>query len=153
MNLKTLRSAASVTATILLGGAAIEGWNRVGELRKTNSRLRRYISSTDERLMDSYSDKVKLRVKVRQLEAKVDDLSELIDPETNPTIILRDRILTVVGNADSPITRGQLKTRLSAPQRGRADGELEWLIERGYLTDTDGTLTTTGKKWHVLFRK
>lgn len=150
MNLKTLRIAAYTTTTLVLGGAAIEGWLRVGELRRINSRLRREASDTTRKYMTTYSAKADRDEQLSQLEAKVADLSELIDPETNPTIILRARILAVVGNADSPITRGQLKTRLSAPQRGRADGELEWLIERGYLTDTDGVLSTTGKKWHVL---
>lgn len=150
MNLKTLRIATATATTLVLGGAAIEGWLRVGELRRINSRLRREASDTTRKYMTTYSAKADRDNQINQLEAKVADLSELIDPETNPTIILRDRILTVVGNADSPITRGQLKTRLSAPQRGRADGELEWLIDRGYLTDTDGTLATTGKKWHVL---
>ena len=150
MNLKTLRIAAATTTTVVLGGAAIEGWLRVGELRRINSRLRREASDTTRKYMSTYSAKADRDNKISQLESKVADLSELIDPETNPTIILRDRILAVVDDADSPMTRGQLKTRLSAPQRGRADGELEWLIERGYLTDTDGVLSTTGKKWHVL---
>lgn len=150
MNLKTLRIAAATATTLVLGGAAIEGWLRVGELRRINSRLRREASNVTHKYMTTYSAKADREAQISQLEAKVSDLSELIDPETNPTIILRDRILTVVGNADSPITRGQLKTRLSAPQRGRADGELEWLIDRGYLTDTDGTLAPSGKEWHVL---
>lgn len=150
MNKKVLCIAAYAATTFILGGAAIEAGNRIGQLRKENSKLRREASDTTRKYMTTYSAKADRDNQINQLEAKVADLSELIDPETNPTIILRDRILAVVGNADSPITRGQLKTRLSAPQRGRADGELEWLIDRGYLTDTDGTLATTGKKWHVL---
>ena len=150
MNKKALCIAAYAATTFILGGAAIEAGNRIGQLRKENSRLRREASDTTRKYMSTYSAKADRDNKISQLEAKVADLSELIDPETNPTIILRDRILAVVDDADSPMTRGQLKTRLSAPQRGRADGELEWLIERGYLTDTDGVLATTGKKWHVL---
>ena len=150
MSKKALCISVYAATTFILGGAAIEAGNRIGQLRKENSKLRREASETTRKYMTTYSAKADRDEQISQLEAKVADLSELIDPETNPTIILRARILAVVGDADSPMTRGQLKTRLSAPQRGRADGELEWLIERGYLTDTDGVLAATGKKWHVL---
>lgn len=150
MNTSLLRKATTIACGLIVGGAAIEGWLRAGQLREANARLRRYVASSDKRLVDSYRDKTELAAQVRTLESKVADLTELIDPETNPTLILRERILTVLGNADKPLTRGQLKTRLSAPQRGRADGELSWLIGRGYVTDTDGALATTDKQWHAL---
>ena len=51
MNKKALCIDAYAATTFILGGAAIEAGNRIGQLRKENSRLRREASDTTRKYM------------------------------------------------------------------------------------------------------